>query len=282
MMRPTIGAVLRRAISHVRKWHKPEYDCSTHTSAHERITDTRGPSVHSTRSLESAIMLLRRADSDQHLPDHLTPLSPNECKDIRMARKSSREPQPFEIAMNDLAGERELWNLQKHLDGCLVGYQHDSTYAAAVYFALEALWGITHDVGVRAKSGKLDQNQLDADWIVSPQTTLPVPWIWIRSLATAWERYKTDGGPLGSAFGLEGGGQGKSPTITKLTKMLNERAIARWIGSRVQEARAAGKEMKIEDVIQDAAERFDKSDVTIRRAWQRFGQRERLRAQDRS
>jgi hypothetical protein len=44
---------------------------------------------------------------------------PNECKDIRMARKSSREPQPFEIAMNDLAGERELWNLQKHLDGCL-------------------------------------------------------------------------------------------------------------------------------------------------------------------
>jgi len=199
-----------------------------------------------------------------------------------MARKSSREPQPFEIAMNDLAGERELWNLQKHLDGCLVGYQHDSTYAAAVYFALEALCGITHDVGVRAKSGKLDQNQLDADWIVSPQTTLPVPWIWIRSLATAWERYKTDGGPLGSAFGLEGGGQGKSPTITKLTEMLNERAIARWIGSRVQEARAAGKGIKIEDVIQDAAERFDKSDVTIRRAWQRFGQRERLRAQDRS
>ena len=64
--------------------------------------------------------------------------------------------------------------------------------------------------------------------------------------------------------------------------MLNERAIARWIGSRVQEARAAGKGIKIEDVIRDAAERFDKSDVTIRRAWQRFGQRERLRAQDRS
>ena len=62
--------------------------------------------------------------------------------------------------------------------------------------------------------------------------------------------------------------------------MLDERAIARWIGSRVQEARAAGKKIKIEDVIQDAAEKFDKSDVTIRRAWQRFGQRERLRTQD--
>jgi hypothetical protein len=41
---------------------------------HERVNGhTRGPSVHSTRSLQSAIMLLRRADSDQHLPDHLTP-----------------------------------------------------------------------------------------------------------------------------------------------------------------------------------------------------------------
>ena len=74
---------------------------------------------------------------------------------------------------------------------------------------------------------------------MSPEATFAVPWIWIRSLATAWETYKTEGGPLGQAFGLEGGGQGKSPIIDKLTQMLDERAIARWIWSRVQEARAA-------------------------------------------
>jgi hypothetical protein len=59
--------------------------------------------------------------------------------------------------------------------------------------------------------------------------------------------------------------------------MLDERAIARWIGSRLEEARAAHQEIRIEDVIQEAAERFAKSDVTIRRAWQRFGRRERRR-----
>ena len=54
-----------------------------------------------------------------------------------------------------------------------------------------------------------------------PETTFAVPWIWIRSLATAWEKYKTDGGPVGHAFGLEGGGQGKSPTIAGLMQRLD-------------------------------------------------------------
>ena len=63
----------------------------------------------------------------------------------------------------------------------------------------------------------------------------------------AWERYKTEGGPLGLAFGLEGGGQGKSPTIDKLAQMLDERAIARWIGSQLEKARAAHKTIRIED-----------------------------------
>jgi hypothetical protein len=92
--------------------------------------------------------------------------------------------------------------------------------------------GIAHDVAVRANAGKLDADQLDTDWIISPDTR-PVPWIWIRALSAAWERYKTEGGPLGRAFGLEGGGQGKSPTIDKLAQMLDERAIARWIGSQL-------------------------------------------------
>jgi hypothetical protein len=182
--------------------------------------------------------------------------------------------------MDEAAGERIPWDLDEHLNGCLAGYQHQPSYSAAVFFALEALWGIAHDSEVRAKSGKLDGDQLDADWILPPKTNLPVPWIWLQSLATAWERYKTDGPPLGRAFGLEGGGQGKSPTINKLTKMLNERAIARWIWSRVQEARTAGKEINIENVIQEAAGKFSKSDVTIRRAWQRYSQLERMRTQD--
>lgn len=73
------------------------------------------------------------------------------------------------------------------------------------------------------------------------------------------------------------GGQGKPPINDKLAQMLDERAIARWILSRVQNARAAGKKSRIDDVIQEAAEKFGKSDVTIRRAWGRFGRRERQR-----
>ena len=48
--------------------------------------------------------------------------------------------------------------------------------------------------------------------------------------------------------------------------MLDERAIARWIGSQLAAARKAKKKIRIEDIVQDAAEKFGKSDVTIRRA----------------
>jgi hypothetical protein len=181
--------------------------------------------------------------------------------------------------MDELAGKQPPWDLDKHLSGCRVGFQTDQSYGAAVYFGLEALWGIAQDVAIRAHAGKLDPTQLDADWIISPNASLPVHWIWIRALSTAWERYKTEGEPLGVAFGLEGGGQGKSPTIDKLAQMLDERAIARWIGLQLEKARAAHKKIRIEDVVQEAAEKFGKSDVTIRRAWQRFRRRERQRTQ---
>jgi hypothetical protein len=193
-----------------------------------------------------------------------------------MPRKP-RSPRLSDVVMDELVGEQAPWDLEKHLAGCLTGYQTDGSYGAAVYFALEALWGIARDVGVRVEDGQFNPNQLDADWIISPDARLPVPWIWIRALSAAWERYKTEGGKLGVAFGLEGGGQGKSPTIDKLQQMLDERAIARWIGSRLEDARAAHKKIRIEDIIQEAAEKFGKSDVTIRRAWQRFGHRERRR-----
>ena len=194
-----------------------------------------------------------------------------------MPRKSSRGRRPFEIVMDELAAEQDSWDLEQHLNGCLAGYQTDPRHGAAVYFGLEALWGIAKDVGVRSKSGRLDQGQLDAEWIVDPKAQLPVPWIRIRALGTAWERYKTDGGTVGHAFGLEGGGQGKAPVDDKLTQMLDERAIARWVWSHVQQTGAAGEKIRIEDVIQEAAEKFGKSDVTIRRAWTRFGRREQQR-----
>jgi hypothetical protein len=178
--------------------------------------------------------------------------------------------------MDELAVEGGPWDLAQHLNGCLAGYQADPSFGTAVYFALEALWGIANDVGVGAQSGTLGQDELDSEWIIAPKTRLPVPWMWIRALGAAWERYQTDGGTLGQAFGLEGG-QGKSPISDKLAQMLNERAIARWIFSRVQEAKKAGKKIRIEDLVQEAAKKFGKSDVTIRRAWARFGRRERQR-----
>ena len=85
-----------------------------------------------------------------------------------MPRKSSREPRPTELVMEEFAGERIPWDLDEHLNGCLAGYQTDSSYGAAVFFALEALWGIARDVGVRANAGNLDPAHLDKDWILSP------------------------------------------------------------------------------------------------------------------
>src|ERR1700720_4240114 len=99
-----------------------------------------------------------------------------------MARRSHAS-RLSDIVMDELAGEQTPWDLDKHLSGCLAGYQTDKSYGAAVYFALEALSGIAHDVAVRANAGKLDADQLDTDWIISPDTNLPVPWIWIRALS---------------------------------------------------------------------------------------------------
>ena len=150
--------------------------------------------------------------------------------------------------MDELA-DGQPWDLDKHLSGCLAGYQTDPSYSTAVFFALEALSGIAHDVAVRASTDEFDASQGDADWIISVNTKLPVPWIWIRALGAAWDRYKSEREPLGVAFGLEGGGQGKSPTIDKLAQMLDERAIARWIGSQLAAPSGAKKKIRIEDLV---------------------------------
>ena len=111
--------------------------------------------------------------------------------EVLMPRKSSRTRRPSEIVMEELSEEQIPWNLEEHLNGCLAGYQAAPIYGAAVFFALEALWGIARDVGVRTNAGKFDPDQLDKDWLIAPTTRLDVPWIWIRSLATAWGRRNT-------------------------------------------------------------------------------------------
>jgi len=77
-----------------------------------------------------------------------------------MPRKSSRQQRPSEIVMDEFAGERIPWDLDEHLNGCLAGYQTAPSYGAAVFFALEALWGIARDVGIRAEAGTLDPAKL--------------------------------------------------------------------------------------------------------------------------
>jgi hypothetical protein len=58
-------------------------------------------------------------------------------------------------------------------------------------------------------------------------------------------------------------------------QMMDERAIAHWIWWRVESLRLAKQEVSIEEVIQEAAEKFGKADITIRRAWGKFGRLEK-------
>jgi len=193
-----------------------------------------------------------------------------------MTRKTVRSARPSEVLIDELGGDQNLWDLDKHLTGCLTGYQADPKFGTLVYFALEALWGIKREFEMRAKAGKFDLEQLDEVWIIAPTTSVPVPWIWIVALATAWSRYEHDGEPLGEAFGLEGG-QGKPPIKNKQAQQLDERAIVHWMRTKLQDARAEDPKARIEDIVQGAAEKFNKSDGTIRRYWQRFAHLGRLR-----
>jgi hypothetical protein len=193
-----------------------------------------------------------------------------------MRPQKPKKLRPFETVMNENSGEQTLWDLEEHLNGCLAAYQVEGTFGAAVALAFEALRGIARDVDLRVRAGSFRPDQLDEEWIVSPKETFQVPWIWIRALSTAWEKYNSEGGPLGRAFGLEGG-QGKSPTLAKLMQMLDERAMAHWIWWRVKTLRDAGEEIRLEDVIQEAAEKFGKADITIRRAWGKFGSLEKAK-----
>jgi hypothetical protein len=169
------------------------------------------------------------------------------------------------------------WDLGEHLTGCLAAYQSKPTVGNAVFFALEAVWGIGEDIRTRSDRGEISSEQLDPEWPIDPKSSVEVPWIWVSTLHEAWQRYKAGNGLLGHAFHLEGG-KGKKPIAEILLTVLDQRAMARWIRHHVQTERATGARIRIEDAILDASEKFRKSDRTIRRAWKKYGTLEKRAA----
>ena len=124
----------------------------------------------------------------------------------------------------------------------------------------------------RAESKELPQELKYPGWGLAPTQNIRVPWIWIRTVTEAWERYKDGDEGLGKAFGQEGG-QGKPPISKKLAAILDHRAIAVWIWRKVLKERAAGRKFRIEDAIGEAANYFDRSEDRIRTIWKNHGRR---------
>ena len=58
-----------------------------------------------------------------------------------MTRKSSRAPRPSVTVMDELAGERIPWDLDKHLNGCLAGYQTAPSYGTRSLFRTRSFMG---------------------------------------------------------------------------------------------------------------------------------------------
>ncbi len=172
---------------------------------------------------------------------------------------------PSDKVLHELGAKDIPWDVDKHLAGCLNAYQEDpSNYGRAVYFAFEAIAGIGREGMRKANSNELPNELEDRDWGLAPTQCVAVPWLWVRTLTEAWERYKAGEG-LGKAFGQEGG-QGKSSINKKLDTELDQRAIAIWIWHRVQE-----EGITITDAISAAENHFNKSDGRIRKIWEMYG-----------
>ena len=175
-----------------------------------------------------------------------------------------RAGRPVDKVLRELGAKDKPWDVDKHLAGCLNAYNQNPSYGTAVYFALEAISGIGCEGMWRANSKELPQELKDPEWGLAPTQGIPVPWLWVRTLTEAWERYKAGEG-LGKAFGQEGG-QGNSSINKKLDTELDQRAIAIWIWHRVQE-----EGITITDAISAAANHFKKSDERIRKIWEMYG-----------
>jgi hypothetical protein len=177
---------------------------------------------------------------------------------------------PSDKVLHELGAKDIPWDVDKHLAGCLNAYNQYSSYGTAVYFALEAIAGIGREGMQMAESKELPQELKDPEWGLAPTQGIPVPWLWVRTLTEAWERYKAGDEGLGKAFGQEGG-QGKPPISKKLDTLLDQRAIATWIWRKVQKEKAAGRRFRIEDAIGEAADSFDLSEDRIRTIWKYHG-----------
>ncbi len=182
-----------------------------------------------------------------------------------VVRKTPKSNRPAEKVLRELGGKDIRWNVDKHLAGCLRAYEQNPSYGTAVYFALEAIAGIGREGMRRAESKELPQEFKDPEWGLSPTHKISVPWIWIRAVTEAWERYKDGDEGLGKAFGQEGG-QGKPPISKKQDTRLDHRAIATWTWHKVQDERISITRAKGE-----AVGHFDLADNTIRKIWDTHG-----------
>jgi hypothetical protein len=111
------------------------------------------------------------------------------------------------------------------------------------------------------------------------EDTVEIPRAWVKELVNGWRKYKeaSTGTTVGEAFGLEGGGQGKGPTIRKLAKMnkdikLSNLVLVEYLYERDQQGRGSW-ERAIEAVAEHQKISFD----TVERAFEKFGKESRQR-----
>ena len=137
-----------------------------------------------------------------------------------MVRQQSRNPRAFEIVMDEAAGETVPWDLDEHLNGCLAAYQLQPSYGAAVFFALEVLWGIARDVGIRAKAGALDTTQEfnDIGYCLLRQL-FQSPGCGFALCRPHGKNPRLKAARLAMHSVFEGGGQGKHPEIATMMQI---------------------------------------------------------------
>lgn len=171
------------------------------------------------------------------------------------------------LLLEELGVDVKNAGLAKHLEGCLKGYEESGGSGAAVYFALEALWGISIHWQAREDSDDLEESQRESDGSLDGEAEIPVPWIWVAALAGAWNRYKDGDLSLAKAFGLEATGQGKDPIGKKLNQEAEGRAMAHLVWRRVQAAEESGEKKTILDAQMDVAEELEVGHSTVERSW---------------
>jgi len=191
------------------------------------------------------------------------------------SHKAGRRPRPSEIVSKELGAGDGSGPLERHLVGCLAGYNQNPNFGSAVHFGLEAIWGIGVHYQHLAAEGKIPETDRDAEIWLKSDRIVGVPWLWVLALTRAWDRYDKQGEPFERAFGL-GGARGKRPTRSIVNRMLDERAVAVDVWNRVQKSRATGRKLSVIDALHAAAEKFSMSFDAVHRIWKKQGRKVRL------